>query len=331
MSRFRIPTIPPSEITSEFVYRQRRQLLKGLALAAPVRLLVACGDKSGSNAKPIVEAPPTFGQPLVAQANPTFVVGDPRTTAEDATHYNNYYEFGTEKSDPARNSAAFQPLPWSVEIAGNAEVTGSFTLEDVLAIAPQEERVYRLRCVEGWSMVIPWIGIPLAKVLAHFKPTSAAKFVTFTTAERPAQMPGISYRVLDWPYREALRIDEAMNPVSLLVTGMYGRTLPAQNGAPLRLMTPWKYGFKSSKSIVRIEFVEQKPITSWNDSAPDEYGFYANVNPAVDHPRWSQASERRIAGDGRNLLNNRVVTLPFNGYTEQVASMYAGMDLSKNF
>lgn len=331
MSRFRIPAIPASEITSESIYLRRRQLLKGLALAAPVGLLAACGDKGDSNTKPIVEAPPTFGQPLIAQANPAFIVGDPRTTAQDATHYNNYYEFGTDKSDPARNSGAFQPLPWSVQIAGNAEVTGSFTLEDIIAIAAQEERVYRLRCVEGWSMVIPWIGIPLAKVLAHFKPTSAAKFVTFTTVERPAQMPGIAYRVLDWPYREALRIDEAMNPVSLLVTGMYGRTLPAQNGAPLRLMTPWKYGFKSAKSIVRIEFVEQKPTTSWNDSAPDEYGFYANVNPAVDHPRWSQASERRIAGDGRNLLNNRVVTLPFNGYAEQVASLYAGMDLRQNY
>ncbi len=331
MSRFRIPTIPSDEITSESIYLRRRQLLRGLALAASAGLLAACGDKGGGNATSVAEAPPNFGKPLPAQPNPDFMLSDPRTTAEDATHYNNYYEFGTDKPDPARNSGEFQPLPWSVEIAGNAEVTGTFTLEDILAIAPQEERVYRLRCVEGWSMVIPWIGIPLAKVLAQFKPTASAKFVTFTTVERPAQMPGISYRVLDWPYREALRIDEAMNSLTLLVTGMYGRTLPAQNGAPLRLMTPWKYGFKSAKSIVRIEFVEQKPITSWNDSAPDEYGFYANVNPAVDHPRWSQASERRIAGDGRNLLNNRVVTLPFNGYADQVASLYAGMDLSKNF
>ena len=331
MSRFRIPAIAASEITLDSVYRQRRRLLKGIALAAPAGLLAACGDKGVGADKPIVQAPPTFGQALTAQPNPAFMATDPRTSADDATHYNNYYEFGTDKSDPARNSGAFQPLPWSVEIAGNAEVTGTFTLEDILAIAAQEERVYRMRCVEGWSMVIPWIGIPLAKVLAHFKPTAAAKFVTFTTIERAAQMPGISYRVLDWPYREALRIDEAMNELSLLVTGMYGRTLPNQNGAPLRLITPWKYGFKGAKSIVRIEFVEQQPATSWNDSAPDEYGFYANVNPAVDHPRWSQASERRIAGDGSNLLNNRIATRPFNGYAEQVASLYAGMDLSKNF
>ena len=331
MSRFRIPVLPGSEITSESIYLRRRQLLKGLALAAPAGLLAACGDKAGGDAKPIVEAAPTFGQPLATKANPAFIISDTRTSVDDATNYNNYYEFGTDKSDPARNSAAFQPLPWSVEITGNAEVTGSFTLEDILAIAAQEERVYRMRCVEGWSMVIPWIGIPLAKVLAHFKPTAAAKFVTFTTVERPAQMPGISYRVLDWPYREALRFDEAINPLSLLATGMYGRTLPAQNGAPLRLITPWKYGFKGAKSIVRIAFVEQKPTTSWNDSAPDEYGFYANVNPAVDHPRWSQASERRIAGDGRNLLNNRIATLPFNGYADQVASLYEGMDLRRNF
>ena len=330
MSRVRIPQIASIEITPESTWRRRRELLKGLALAGPAALLSACGRNDG-DAKPLVEAAPTFGRSVLATPNPAYVVGDPRTSANDATHYNNYYEFGTDKSDPARNSGAFKPEPWSVEVAGNAELTGTFTLEDILAIAAQEERVYRMRCVEGWSMVIPWIGIPLARVLAHFKPTSAAKFVTFTTVERPSQMPGISYRVLDWPYREALRIDEAMNPISLLVTGIYGRTLPAQNGAPLRLMTPWKYGFKSAKSIVRIAFVEQKPTTSWNDSAPDEYGFYANVNPTVDHPRWSQASERRIAGDGRNLLNNRVVTLPFNGYAEQVASMYAGMDLRRNF
>lgn len=328
MSRFRVPAIAASDITPEPIYRQRRELLKGLALAAPAALLAGCGS---DDVAPVVEAAPTFGTPLVVPANSAFMAPDVRTSAEDATHYNNYYEFGTDKSDPARNSSAFQPLPWSVEIAGNAERTGTFTLEDIVAIAAQEERVYRMRCVEGWSMVIPWIGISLAKVLAHFKPTAAAKFVTFTTVERPAQMPGVSYRVLDWPYREALRIDEAMNPLSLLVTGMYGRTLPAQNGAPLRLITPWKYGFKGAKSIVRIEFVEQKPRTSWNDSAPDEYGFYANVNPAVDHPRWSQASERRIAGNGRNLLNNRIATLPFNGYAEQVASMYAGMDLRRNF
>ena len=213
-----------------------------------------------------------------------------------------------------------------MEIAGHAELTGTFDLEDLVKPDLLEERIYRHRCVEAWSMVIPWVGVPLADVLARFKPTSQAKYVAFTTIARRDEMPGLAYGVLDWPYREGLRIDEAMHPLAMLAVGLYGRTLPNQNGAPLRLVLPWKYGFKGAKSIVRIEFTEQQPRTSWNMAGPDEYGFYSNVNPAVDHPRWSQRTERRIAGGG-SLFNNRVETLPFNGYAEQVAPLYAGMDL----
>ncbi|MBN8481133.1 MAG: protein-methionine-sulfoxide reductase catalytic subunit MsrP, partial [Xanthomonadales bacterium] len=255
---------------------------------------------------------------------------DPQTREIDATSYNNYYEFGTDKADPARNSTRFKPEPWSVEIAGHAARTGRVTLEDLLKPHALEERIYRLRCVEAWSMVIPWVGVPLAEVLKRFEPTAQAKYVAFTTVERPREMPGLAYPVLDWPYREGLRIDEAMHPLSILAVGLYGRVLPAQNGAPLRLVVPWKYGYKSIKSIVRIEFTEHQPMTSWNRSAPDEYGFYSNVNPDVDHPRWSQSTERRIAGDGFNLLGNRIRTLPFNGYADAVAGLYAGMDLRRN-
>ena len=249
---------------------------------------------------------------------------------EEVTGYNNYYEFGTNKADPARNSSLFKAQPWSVTVAGKAGVTGTFTLEDLLKGHALEERIYRLRCVEAWSMVIPWIGIPLAAVLKRFQPSGDARYVAFTTVARREQMPGLDYPVLDWPYREGLRIDEAMHPLALLAVGMYGHELPAQNGAPLRLVVPWKYGYKSIKSIVRIDFTEKQPITSWNQSAPGEYGFYSNVNPDVSHPRWSQGTERRIAGDGFSLFGNRLQTLPFNGYAEQVAPLYAGMDLVRN-
>ena len=253
------------------------------------------------------------------------------TSQKIVTTYNNFYEFGTGKGDPAQTSAAFHAHPWSVEIAGHAEVTGRFTLEDLLKPHPLEERIYRMRCVEGWSMVMPWVGIGLGDVLKRFKPTSNAKFIALTTVNRPAEMPGMRSAILDWPYREGLRIDEAMHPLALLAVGLYGHELPNQNGAPLRLVVPWKYGFKGAKSIVRIEFVETQPKTTWNELAPDEYGFYANVNPAVDHPRWSQKTERRIAGEGFNVFGNRTPTLPFNGYGDQVASLYAGMDLRRNF
>jgi sulfoxide reductase catalytic subunit YedY len=324
------PDIRPSDITSEAIYRRRRELLKGFALALPA-LATGC-TRAADEAAPVASADPPADAPALAVArrgaNST---DEPQTSWKDATHYNNYYEFGTGKGDPAANSGRFRPQPWNVEIAGHAEVTGRFALEDLLKPHPLEERVYRMRCVEAWSMVIPWVGVPLGDVLKRFRPTSQAKYVAFTTVDRPAQMPGLSYGVLDWPYREGLRIDEAMHPLTLLAVGLYGRALPNQNGAPLRLVVPWKYGFKGIKSIVRIEFTEAQPVTAWNASAPNEYGFYSNVNPAVDHPRWSQATERRIAGSGFNLLGNRIATQPFNGYADQVASLYAGMDLRKWF
>ena len=235
---------------------------------------------------------------------------------------------GTDKSDPAKNARNFRTRPWQVTVDGEAEVTGSYHLDDLLAPHALEERIYRLRCVEAWSMVIPWIGFPLGDLVKRFKPTSRAKYVEFTTLHDPKQMPGQRFPVLDWPYVEGLRMDEAMHPLSILAVGLYGQVLPNQNGAPLRLVVPWKYGFKSIKSIVRIRFTEKQPRTSWAISAPREYGFYANVNPAVDHPRWSQKRERRI---GAGSLWDRRPTLPFNGYAEQVAGLYRGMDLAKFF
>jgi sulfoxide reductase catalytic subunit YedY len=328
MRRDRSNNPPPSAITPEPVYRRRRQVLKLLGLGATA-LATGCG----SEAAPPAAAPESniTSKPLAVANRVDAAAGEAKTTFQDATHYNNFYEFGTGKADPAANSGAFQPRPWSVEIAGLAEKTGHFTLEDILKGHALEERIYRMRCVEAWSMVIPWVGFPLDDLLKRFKPLASAKYVAFTTVERPAQMPGQAGRVLDWPYREGLRIDEAMHSLTLLAVGMYGRELPNQNGAPLRLVVPWKYGFKGIKSIVRIEFVESMPSTTWNVMASDEYGFYANVNPAVDHPRWSQKTERRIAGSGFNLFGNRIATLPFNGYAEQVAHLYAGMDLRKNF
>jgi sulfoxide reductase catalytic subunit YedY len=321
------PDIRATDITPEPVYLRRRELLKSLA-AAPL-LLAGCGQPSEAESAPA--AAPASQAVLEIARRGAFGTDEAQTTYQDETHYNNYYEFGTGKDDPSQRSGRFQPAPWTVEIAGAAEVTGTFALEDLLKGHPLEERIYRMRCVEAWSMVIPWVGIPLGDVLKRFKPTADAKYVAFQTVRRPTQMPGLSYPVLDWPYREGLRIDEAMHPLTLLAVGLYGRSLPNQNGAPLRLVVPWKYGFKGIKSIVRIEFASRQPRTAWNMSAPNEYGFYSNVNPDVDHPRWSQATERRIAGEGFNLLGNRIRTLPFNGYADQVASLYAGMDLRKNF
>ena len=246
-----------------------------------------------------------------------------------ATSYNNFYEFGYGKDDPAEKSGSLQTRPWTITVEGEAEVTGVFELDDIIKQAALEERIYRLRCVEAWSMVIPWVGIPLADVLKKFKPTSKAKYVYFETLLDPKQMPGQRGRSIDWPYREGLRIDEAMNPLALLSVGMYGSILPNQNGAPVRLVVPWKYGFKSIKSIVKIRFVETMPITTWNTLAPNEYGFYANVNPQVDHPRWSQKEERRLPSGV--LFPNVIETTMFNGYEEEVADLYAGMDLKKNY
>jgi sulfoxide reductase catalytic subunit YedY len=315
-----------SEITPETVYRKRRELLQTLALGA-VGLVTGCDSHGAAPA----EAEPVAGKPLAIARRSDHAGNEPQTSYKDATHYNNYYEFGADKAQPAQTSGRFHPHPWSVEIAGHAEITGRVALEDLLKPHAIEERVYRMRCVEGWSMVLPWAGVPLGDVLRRCKPTASAKYVAFTTVERPAEMPGLSMRILDWPYREGLRIDEAMHPLALLAVGLYGHELPNQNGAPLRLVVPWKYGFKGIKSIVKIEFVEREPPTTWNEAASDEYGFYSNVNPDVDHPRWSQKTERRIAGDGFRLVGNRIPTLPFNGYADEVASLYAGMDLHKNF
>jgi methionine sulfoxide reductase catalytic subunit len=313
----RPPLIPPSAITPEDVYATRRRFLAG-----------ALGLVAASAAPAALASAEPSGATLAFQKNARYSSTAAANSWEDITSYNNYYEFGTDKSDPAANAGALRTRPWSVAVGGEAEVTGSFALEDFLKPHALEERIYRLRCVEAWSMVIPWIGIPLGEVLQRFKPTSKARYVALTTLQDPRQMPGQRFRVLDWPYAEGLRIDEAMHPLAILAVGLYGRVLPNQNGAPLRLVVPWKYGFKSIKAIVGIRFTERMPATSWSRAAPDEYGFFANVNPDVDHPRWSQKTERRI---GSGLFAARQPTLPFNGYAAEVASLYSGLDLRRNF
>lgn len=313
--------IPSSQITEETVYRERRSFLTALA-AVPAWGLSGCAD---------AEPPPPQKVVSPEQARSGFSTTEERTRYEDVTTYNNFYEFGTGKADPGKAPRTLRTSPWTVEIAGACAKPGKLSLEDLIKGLTPQERVYRLRCVEGWSMVIPWLGVPLADVLKRFEPTSQAKYVAFTTLNDPKQMPGLAYPALDWPYQEGLRIDEAMHPLTLLATGLYGKALPQQNGAPLRLVVPWKYGFKSIKSIVKIAFVEKMPATSWNDAQSSEYGFFSNVNPNVDHPRWSQKTERRIAGTGSKLFAERVPTQLFNGYAPQVASLYKGMDLKKWF
>ncbi len=255
-------------------------------------------------------------------------IDEPPNSWEDITTYNNFYEFGTDKSDPHRRARDFEPRPWEVTVSGECDRPGTLSYEDFVAPHTPEERIYRLRCVEAWSMVIPWVGLPMADVLKRFEPNSRAKFVTFRTLHDPERMPGQRWPVLDWPYVEGLRIDEAMHPLAIFGIGVYGRALPNQNGAPLRIVVPRKYGFKSIKSIVSIEFTETQPMSSWEKAAPNEYGFYANVNPEVDHPRWSQAKERII---GTGLFGARRPTEPFNGYAEQVAHLYQGMDLTRHY
>jgi len=312
----RSPHIAPSEITPAEVYFSRRALIAGLLASGASRLLRA--------------SPQPTGNPLAYTVNPRYrVQGEQPNKFEEIAGYNNFYEFGTDKESPSEYAPRLlKPRPWSVTVDGEAEVKGTFTLEDLLKGQTLEERIYRFRCVEAWSLVVPWVGFPLANLLPRFKPTSNAKYVQFTTLYDPRQMPGQRDRVLNWPYVEGLRIDEAMHPLTLLVVGLYGRELPNQDGAPLRLIVPWKYGFKSIKSIVKIEFTAREPRTAWNIAGPNEYGFYANVNPKVDHPRWSQATERRI---GAPFLAARRATLPFNGYAEDVASLYQGMDLRRYF
>lgn len=325
----------PSEITSETVYQQRRQFLQQLGVAG---LIAATPDWAWS-ADPVysVEAdrpnvPAHLRKALAARRLATkspLGPGEPLTPYDDVSHYNNFYEFGYDKSDPAERAGGLRLEPWRVRIDGECERPGNFLLEDILAPHALEDRIYRFRCVEAWSMVVPWVGFPLADLIKRFGPTSKARYVEFTTLHDPGQMPGQRGRGLPWPYVEGLRLDEALHPLTLMVVGVYGRSLPPQNGAPLRLIVPWKYGFKSIKSIVRIRFTEQQPATTWNRMAPHEYGFYANVNPAVDHPRWTQSRERRLP---TSLFHqNWRPTLPFNGYARDVAGLYRGLDLRRYF
>jgi len=300
------PDLTENEVTSHELYLRRREFIGGAAGLG----LAGMAGVAGA-------APLSFSRGFSTTETPT--------PKDDITSYNNFYEFGLDKGDPAQNAGRMKTRPWTVRIDGECEAPRTVGIDDLIKANRLEERIYRMRCVEGWSMVIPWVGFPLRDLIASVKPTSKAKFVAFETLMRPSEMPGQAWNTLDWPYREGLRIDEATHPLTLMAVGLYGETLPNQNGAPLRLVVPWKYGFKGIKSIVRITLTDKQPPTAWNVSAPREYGFYSNVNPAVDHPRWSQASERRI-GEFR-----RRETLPFNGYGQYVADLYRGMDLKKNF
>jgi sulfoxide reductase catalytic subunit YedY len=310
------PDILPSEVTPQGFYVRRRQFLQAGAALAAAAGLAAIGVRSG---------PARAAAALPDVRKGRFSTTEELTPYKDITTYNNYYEFGTDKEEPSENAHLLKPRPWSVVVEGEVKKARTYDIDELLKLAPLEERIYRMRCVEGWSMVIPWIGYPLNELIKRVEPTGNAKFVEFITLNDPRQMPGVKLPVLKWPYTEGLRIDEAMHPLTILSVGLYGEVLPNQNGAPIRLVVPWKYGFKSGKSLVKIRFVEKQPQTSWMLANPREYGFYSNVNPQVDHPRWSQAKERRIGEFTKRP------TLIFNGYGDQVASMYAGMDLKKSF
>jgi sulfoxide reductase catalytic subunit YedY len=309
-----------SEITPRAVFESRRDFIRQMAVGA------VAGSALFEMANREVFAQSASSQKLIGVANPAYASMEKKTAYKDATTYNNFYEFGTDKADPAVQAGSLKPRPWTVSIEGEIKKPMTLDLDSLLKLAPIEERIYRLRCVEGWSMVIPWMGYSLAQLIKKVEPNSNARFVEFVTLDDKKQMPGLRSPVLQWPYVEGLRLDEAMHPLTLLTLGMYGEVLPNQNGAPVRVVVPWKYGFKSAKSIVKIRFTKEQPRTAWNVSAPSEYGFYSNVNPEVDHPRWSQATERRIGEDG--LFARKRKTLMFNGYSE-VASLYTGMDLKK--
>jgi sulfoxide reductase catalytic subunit YedY len=317
MSHDRPPRIPASEITPHPLYLRRRALIKAAVAGG---LLLPAGSATRAFAQRVGQAVP------LRDVKPSGLSTDEkRNTLDEITHYNNFYEFGLDKTDPAENAHTLAARPWTVRVEGEIAKPKTYDIDELLKLAPLEERVYRMRCVEGWSMVIPWVGYSLAELVKRAQPTGNAKFVEYVTLNDPKQMPGVRSGVLDWPYTEGLRLDEAMHPLTLLTVGLYGQALPNQNGAPVRIVVPWKYGFKSGKSVVAIRFTENMPRTAWTLAAPREYGFYSNVNPDVDHPRWSQGSERRIGEFGKRK------TLPFNGYAAQVASLYAGMDLRKNF
>ncbi|CAN7181152.1 protein-methionine-sulfoxide reductase catalytic subunit MsrP [Trinickia sp. LjRoot230] len=319
--------ICPSEITPRALFESRRRLLQAAGFAG----VAAAGGMLGvsEEARAAFASPDAKAGKLTAATNAKFVVPDKVTPYKDITSYNNFYEFGTDKADPSQNAGTLRPHPWRVSVEGEVKHAKVYDIDELLKLAPLEERVYRHRCVEGWSMVIPWIGYPLAELIKRVQPTGNAKYVQFITLADQSQMPGIATPILNWPYSEGLRMDEAMNPLTLLTVGLYGQVLPNQNGAPIRIIVPWKYGFKSAKSIVKIRFIDKEPPTSWNTYAPGEYGFYSNVNPNVDHPRWSQGTERRIGEDG--FFTAKRKTLMFNGYGSLVASMYQGMDLRKYF
>ncbi len=308
--------LPDSAATPEGLFRNRRSVLAGLGAAGLLPSLALPAPALAST--DVARLAPLKSKRTIATA-------ETPTPLEAVATYNNFYEFGLDKGDPAENAASLKPSPWTLKVGGLVKKPLTLDVDKWIAALPLEERITRLRCVEGWSMVIPWVGTPLAALVKAAEPLSSAKYVRFTTLADPAQMPGLRLPALDWPYREGLRIDEAVHPLAFLAVGLYGRRLPNQNGAPLRLVVPWKYGFKSIKSIVAVDFVERQPLTSWNQSQPREYGFYSNVNPDVDHPRWSQATERRI-GEFRKRA-----TLPFNGYGAEVARLYKGMDLAKYF
>ena len=311
--------IRPSEITSESNFLNRRQFLsKGIAAGAAFVTPAACG----------ADIPSASGADIGDFGKSRFSTTEEPNSWEDITTYNNFYEFGFNKADPHRNAQDMRTRPWTIDVSGEADKTGTFDLEDFIKPFDLEERIYRMRCVEAWSMVIPWIGISLADVVKHLQPNSNAKYVAFESLADRDQMPGVRRGLMDWPYREGLTIAEATNPLPILAVGIYGKVMPNQNGAPIRLVVPWKYGFKGIKSIVKIHFTSREPETSWNLAAPNEYGFYANVNPNVSHPRWSQARERRI---GAGLFADKQETLMFNGYGEQVAHLYDGLDLRHNF
>jgi len=306
----------PSEITPESIYRERRRFIKTLGIASAVGLGF------------VADAHANQSRLLSGYIKTPWGNDEKLTPYEDVTSYNNFYEFGVSKSDPSQNSKLLKTSPWTIGFEGAIASPKKIGIEDLIKIAPTEERIYRMRCVEGWSMVIPWLGIPLKAVIDWAKPLASAKYIEFISESDQSMMPGTRSGLLDWPYTEALRMDEATHPLAILAVGLYGKSLLNQNGAPLRLVVPWKYGFKGAKSIVKIRFSESMPVSTWMKASPKEYGFYANVNPNVDHPRWSQATERRIGG---GLFQSRIKTKMFNGYQEEVGSLYSGMDLAKNF
>ena len=318
---FKDPRILSSDITTRTVFEDRRTWLKTAAMGSMALGLCSWLEREAFAKTPIAK------EKLAAKFNEQYSTKETATSYEEATTYNNFYEFGMDKDDPAKYAERLQTRPWAISIEGLVKKPMTLDIDALLKLAPMEERIYRMRCVEGWSMVIPWNGYALSHLINKAEPLGSAKYMEFVTLADPKQMPGLRRPVLDWPYREGLRMDEAMNPLTLLTLGLYGEILPKQNGAPVRLVVPWKYGFKSAKSLVTIRFTDKQPQTSWSMSAPREYGFYSNVNPNVSHPRWSQATERRI--DGRGIFAPKIKTEPFNGYAEYVAKLYAGMDLKK--